>query len=667
MNPHLCWSQIAKYLAIALFMAICVVAPTQANTEAPVEKGIIFVDGHRLFEVGSSGNFSASERAERVTDLLQDLLSNSNFQKETINVQKIPGASGLLTLRVNGRYLLSVTPADIDTGMPLIDQANIWQQKLEAALERAIYQRQPPYQRWALRMSLVSLAIAFLASTLLHAAIRWVRRQRVKQSPQENRSLSLLLLHLGQFLTWLGAVGYIAYLFPSSRRWLSFTLTFTSQVWEAEALIQGEQGISLKMMAIVLVLALLLWVGTDHAVKLFKSRILPTIGVDRALQDAIGFFARYALLFVGLLLGLSAFGVDFTSLIVVFGFLGVGIGFGLQNIAKDFISGMLMIVEQPIKVGELVEVGGIQGLVQHIGARTTEVVTIERSTIFIPNSRFIEGEVWNWHRSGLARVQVHICVVIDTERDQVHRLLLIAAQEYHADILRYPPPKVRFSGYKDGGLSFYVIVFIRDPLKELKVRAYLYEQIDTQLRGCGIKIAFPDDELQVKLPRLESLLEAWLKQQGISNGNMLKFDPLAVCSATDPSQCHPHPQTEVFPLDEEYDWEGIVSRMRGPSGLDIRDRRHRFQLFPKCFVGTEAVQWLMEQEKATRAEAIAIGRLLVALGIIHHVLDEHSFRDDHLFYRFYMDETDPALKEISQSKRFAQEQEACIRHLREWN
>jgi len=88
----------------------------------------------------------------------------------------------------------------------------------------------------------------------------------------------------------------------------------------------------------------------------------------------------------------------------------------------------------------------------------------------------------------------------------------------------------------------------------------------------------------------------------------------------------------------EYDWQAIVSQMRGPSGVEIKDRRSNLKSFDKCFVGSEAVDWLMEHEKATREEAILIGELMVSERLIHHVLDEQGFKDGPLFYRFYADE-----------------------------
>lgn len=184
--------------------------------------------------------------------------------------------------------------------------------------------------------------------------------------------------------------------------------------------------------------------------------------------------------------------------------MGVGIGFGLQNIAKDFISGLILIVARPIKVGELVQVGDFQGLVQRIGARTTEVSHIDRYIVTVPNSRFIEGEVLNWNRSGLTRVKVYVDIAYGTDFDLVHQVLLAVAQIPHPEILRHPPPKAQFRGYLESALKFRIVVFIRDPLKEPKVRTHLYSQIELYLRKYQIQVPFPQRDLHVKIPQLGS-------------------------------------------------------------------------------------------------------------------------------------------------------------------
>jgi hypothetical protein len=99
------------------------------------------------------------------------------------------------------------------------------------------------------------------------------------------------------------------------------------------------------------------------------------------------------------------------------------------------------------------------------------------------------------------------------------------------------------------------------------------------------------------------------------------------------------PIPEPPQIQPEYDWEDIIQRMRGPEGISIRDRRYGLKVFSHCFVGSEAVDWLIKHEQATRPEATIMGQIMLDMGIFHHVLDEHEFEDGPLFYRFYADET----------------------------
>lgn len=425
----------------------------------------------------------------------------------------------------------------------------------------------------------------------------------------------LLLLRIG---VGIAVASYIANLFPWTRRWLYKAYQILITTFSAEIFTLGEEAVSLNRLLLMAVLTLGLWIGVGWLTKLLKSQILPLAGGDQTVQESIAYFLRYGLIFFGSLLILTVGGFDFRSLAIIISVLGVGIGLGLQNIAKDFISGLIMSFERTIKVGELVQVGEFQGLVQRIGPRVTEISTFEEVIVMIPNSRFIEGEVQNWHRRGLTRVKVYVEVAYGADMELVHKVLLAAAQAaqaHHPDILRHPPPNVKFWGFGDRALNFRVVVFIRDFLEEVNVRALVYNQVEAYLRQYHIEI--PRLSLQINIPHQP-------EQPDLYYPDMARDDKYDIPS---PPLVQP-----------EYNWQAIVSQMRGPSGVEIKDRRSNLKSFDKCFVGSEAVDWLMEHEKATREEAILIGELMVSERLIHHVLDEHGFKDGPFFYRFYADE-----------------------------
>ncbi|MDJ1178097.1 mechanosensitive ion channel [Roseofilum sp. BLCC_M91] len=584
-------------------------------------KAPIVLDGYELFEVEAAGNVSAGERARQINQLLQEKLDRA-IATDTPPEVTLVQENDRVSLQVNDRHLISVTPSDMMPGQPSREQAQLWQNEIQQALQRARRERTPIYRAWAIKMALIASGVAIALQSLWFWLQRRLRRQKNQHGELIKTSWKILALILLQVATWLIFICYVTNLFPLSRRWLYRTYILLRDLFSAQIFTVGERALSLNNLLLIGVMAIALIFITNSFTEVLKAKIVPLVGVNRHSQQAIASFIRYGLLFIGFLLILTLSGVDFSSLAIVISVLGVGIGFGLQNIVKDFISGLIMIFERPIQVGELVQVGDFQGLVQRIGPRVTEMTTIDRITIMVPNSRFIEGEVQNWNRTGLTRLKVYVDVAYGSDMQRVHDILLAVAQLPHPEILRHPPPKAQFRGFGDSALNFRIVVFIRDPLKQPKVRTHLLHHMALYLEQYGIQIPFPQRDLHLKLPGLEEVTDTWLKQQGRENW-----------------QPSPVPIPEPPKIQPEYNWEDIIQRMRGPEGLSIRDRRYGLKVFSHCFTGTETVDWLVKHEQATRDEAIMMGQMMLDMGIFHHVLDEHEFEDSPLFYRFYADET----------------------------
>ncbi|MEB3883575.1 mechanosensitive ion channel domain-containing protein [Lyngbya sp. CCY1209] len=522
-----------------------------------------------------------------------------------------------VVLKVGDRPFLRVAEADTVGALYPENQGEIWQKKLQEGLNKSWRERTADYTRWAFKQIAIAFFVALLLQVLLILLCRHVQQQQARQSPGRWGSLKLLILILLQIGVWVVFIIYSARLFPITREWFYYLIKLLDSTFNNRIFQLGEEAISLNRVLVLILMVAALWIGVGWFVRLLRSRLLTLTAANRSHQDAIAFFVRYSLLFIGVLLVLNAGGIDFQSLAFLLGAIGVGIGFGLQNIAKDFISGLILIVARPIKIGELVQVGEFQGLVLRIGARTTEISHVDRHIITVPNSRFIEGEVLNWNRSGLTRVKAYINVSYGSDIEFVSKVLLAAAQVEHPDILRHPPPKVKFREYAEDGLQFRVVAFISDPLKQPKVRTHLYSQIERYLRRYGIEIARPQQELYLK--DLDPEISAGVRSQT-------------------PENDRPQPR-EFLPLEEpeireEYDWDAIAAAMRGPEGVPVKDRRFQFKIFPDVFLGSDAVEWLMVQERATREEAILMGQLMLEMGIIESPLNEQTFKDDPSFYRF---------------------------------
>ncbi len=618
----------ALVLCISL-LSLFLLFPVQAEDATSVKVPVV-LDGRELLEIGPLGKVTAQERAELITSTLESALADSIGRGKPPEV-KVVRSNQNLVLKVDSRPLVQVAEDTLDSmysGM----QAQMWQEQLQQGLEQSWRERTPTYTRWAVK----KLTFAFLTTLLLQGGLvllfRYILRLKIKNPQRRWHSLQLLVLVLFQVGVWATFINYGVQLFPITRSWFYEIFQLLDSTFNARMFQLGEEAISLnRILAIALTIAAL-WIGVGWFVSILKSRLLPLTEAEPSHQGTIVFFVEYGLLSLGVLLILNAGGVDFQSLAILLGALGIGIGFGLQNIVKDFICGLILIVVRPIKVGELVQVGDFQGLVQRIGARTTDISNIERYIITIPNSRFIEGEVLNWNRSGITRVKAYVKIPYGTDIDFVYKVLLAAAQVEHPDILRHPPPKVKFREYTEDGLQFRVVAFIRDPLKQPKVKTHLYNQIERYLRKYGIEVARPQQDLHLK--DLDPEIYAWMRSQTPVEYRLL------------PQEI---PSIEPPPNKEEYDWEAISSAMRGENGVSIKDRRFQFKLFKNVFLGSEAVEWLMINERATREEAILMGELMLQQGIIHHVFDEHNFKDEPLFYRFYHDEVEVNINTNSNS------------------
>ena len=184
------------------------------------------------------------------------------------------------------------------------------------------------------------------------------------------------------------------------------------------------------------------------------EQFLSRTGLDDGARHATGAIIRYAVIAVGFVVILQTAGIDLTAFNVLAGAVGIGLGFGLQNIVTNFISGLIILFERPIKVGDRIVVENIEGDVTRIGSRSTTVVTNDNITIIVPNSKFITENVVNWsHNDRKVRFRIPVPVSYGSDVQLVERLLLEVAAD-NPDVLEKPPPAVRLMEFGDSGLNF---------------------------------------------------------------------------------------------------------------------------------------------------------------------------------------------------------------------
>ncbi|MEC9367192.1 MAG: DUF3772 domain-containing protein [Pseudomonadota bacterium] len=226
-------------------------------------------------------------------------------------------------------------------------------------------------------------------------------------------------------------------------------------------------------------------------------------GARSAIRTAIGYVGAT----LALIVAVSYAGMDFSNLALVAGALSVGIGFGLQSVVNNFVSGLILLAERRVSVGDWVVVGGTEGHVRNISVRATEIETFDRNYVIIPNSELISGTVTNWtFRNRRARVVVEVGVGYESDPEQVESILMSCAKD-HPDILELPAPRVLLNGFGDSSLDFRLVGFVGDVDKGLKVRSQLRFAILAAFRKAGVEIPFAQRDIRLReIDRLEKAI-----------------------------------------------------------------------------------------------------------------------------------------------------------------
>ena len=260
-------------------------------------------------------------------------------------------------------------------------------------------------------------------------------------------------------------------------------------------------GVNLSLVQIFLLIALLIavfWISSRTKRFLF-NRFLAKSGLDRSLQYAIAQIVSNIVLIVGIFIVLDNAGIHLGALTVFAGAVGVGVGFGLQNIASNFISGLVILAERPITVGDRVEVAGIAGQVQHIRARSTVIVTNDNITMIVPNTKFIDSPVTNWtYGDPRVRFRLPVGVAYGSDVNKVREALLAAASE-NPNTLKDPAPSVFLEKFGENSVDFELVVWSSEmSYRPRRYRSDLNFAMEEKLRDAGIEIAFPQRDLHIR-------------------------------------------------------------------------------------------------------------------------------------------------------------------------
>jgi small-conductance mechanosensitive channel len=251
--------------------------------------------------------------------------------------------------------------------------------------------------------------------------------------------------------------------------------------------------------ALSIVLILLFGYALANVLTVFLGKlVLPRLPLNRGVPYAISTVFYYVLLLLVALATLSATGIDLNKLTVLTGALGVGLGFGLQNIVNNFVSGLILLFERPIHVGDTVDVSGLVGMVRRIGARSSTVVTFQGAEVIVPNSNLISNQVINWTLSSeWRRVDVPIGVAYGTDPERVIKLLVEVAQS-HPGVLLARPPMAFFLGFGDSALRFELRFWSDQQDTWFQLQSDVTVAVAKAIKEAGIEIPFPQRDLHVR-------------------------------------------------------------------------------------------------------------------------------------------------------------------------
>jgi potassium efflux system protein len=472
--------------------------PAPASLYLPVPESVCRALAHRLY-------------------VLATLLLAGFLIFSTILLQQLPDAALLLTRTVFSTVLV----INLGWVLWLVGELPVWRHTAPVRLLIILALLAGLIAEWAGYRNLSGLIIGGLVNTLLLFAIIFLLARVVYELYDgmdegryrwQQRFRNRIGLKPGEFvpgLVWLRAMSYLmlwgVFLLLLLRIW-----GYSDEVYAAAVhyVVQGFDIGKLHVAPLRVVMAIALFSVLVSINSWFKRQLeqnwLKKTRLDRGARDAAVTTSGYVGIAVAILVALSIAGVEFTNLAIIAGALSVGIGFGLQNIVNNFVSGLILLVERPIRTGDWIVVGNTEGYVKKISIRSTQIQTFDRADVIVPNSELISGQVTNWMLSDpWGRVKVPVGVAYGSDTARVMQILIDVANKHPQVMNNYPgipEPRVLFLGFGDSSLNFELRCFIRDVDRRLLTRSDLNLAIDAAFREAGIEIPFPQRDVHFRNP-----------------------------------------------------------------------------------------------------------------------------------------------------------------------
>ncbi len=257
-------------------------------------------------------------------------------------------------------------------------------------------------------------------------------------------------------------------------------------------------GITMSHLVVAVTAVILSLIASRITRSVLRRQVLSKLEIDRGLEYALLRFVHYLILIIGIYIGLQTVNVPLGAVVGLFAVIGVGIGFGLQNLTSNFISGVILLLERPVKVGDRLEFSDFWGDVKRINLRTTLIETPDNIAIIVPNSKLLENEVINYsYGDPRIRLRIPVGIAYGSDCDKAAEIMVRAARE-NERILDSPPPKTLFRAFGDSSLNFELLFWIPNATLKFDIISEVNHAIDRGFRENGIEIPFPQRDVHLR-------------------------------------------------------------------------------------------------------------------------------------------------------------------------
>ncbi|BAZ44903.1 MscS mechanosensitive ion channel family protein [Chondrocystis sp. NIES-4102] len=511
----------------------------QFYSDPDIAKAPVVVDGRKIFSVGKIDTNPAGERANYISTEILAAINDNNYKQIAVEEQEqrpilyivynkrseLPGIDLPASNSEDRRYLFTVTGVDTLPGRSNRETALDLKQNIEQAIATAKKERSSAYLQRQGIITCVLLLIALILNRLFNQLQTYPLRRAIQRiipgirsttntQPSNLTTLFRLKLGFAQLILWLGTIYLIFRLFPWTRNWLYVLYSLVASTFNKSIFNFGGNEFSIINLLILIGLFIAAIITSGYLTNLLRTNVLQATRMTRGSQEIISIITKYGLISLSTVVLLQAYGLNLSSLALIGSALGVGIGFGFQDIARNFASGIVLLFERSIQVGDFIQVGQHLGVVEEVRTRSIVLKTLDRIAIIVPNSRLLSEEVINWnHRKSVSRLHLPIGVAYGSDVVKVKSALLQAAEE-HLEVLRNPQPQVFFTEFGDSSLNFELLVWTSDPSRQAPLKSDLYFRIEEIFREQQIDVPFPQRDVNLKLDdfpvKLPQQLEAHL-------------------------------------------------------------------------------------------------------------------------------------------------------------